>query len=224
MSSEVTLQKQAKALGDPTRHRIFRYLADADRPVDVAELTSQFGLNHNAIRQHLARLVDAGLVVEDTRTPGKPGRPRLIYWIDPAADERWGTGGPYQRLSRLLVDMIATGSTPEEAGRRAGRALRVRRGQDPITALQEAIARAGFDPTVRDRGDGVEYILHNCPFSEAAIVDPDTVCGLHLGLAQGLADQLEGVTVDDLVRRDPHRAGCQLRFQLSSSGGETAAS
>ena len=40
----VTLQEQAKALGDPTRHRIFRYVADADRPIDVAELTAHFAL------------------------------------------------------------------------------------------------------------------------------------------------------------------------------------
>ena len=59
-----TLQEQARALGDPTRHAIFRYLADAGTPVDVAELTEHFGLNHNAIRQHLAKLVHAGLVTE----------------------------------------------------------------------------------------------------------------------------------------------------------------
>ena len=55
-----TLQEQARALGDPTRHGIFRYVADAQRPVDIAELTDYFGVNHNAIRQHLAKLVSAG--------------------------------------------------------------------------------------------------------------------------------------------------------------------
>ena len=52
------------ALGDPTRHSIFRYVAAKRRPVDVAELTAHVGLHHNAVRQHLARLVDAGLVEE----------------------------------------------------------------------------------------------------------------------------------------------------------------
>ena len=63
-SDDDTLQEQARALGDPTRHEIFRYIADAGRPVDVAELTSHLGLNHNAIRQHLAKLVNADLVTE----------------------------------------------------------------------------------------------------------------------------------------------------------------
>ena len=55
-----TLQEQARALGDPTRHSIFQYVADAGHPVGVAELTAHLGLNHNAIRQHLAKLVSAG--------------------------------------------------------------------------------------------------------------------------------------------------------------------
>ena len=56
---DTRLQEQARALGDPTRHGIFRYVADAARPVDIAELTEHFGVNHNAIRQHLAKLVRA---------------------------------------------------------------------------------------------------------------------------------------------------------------------
>jgi len=59
------LQRQARALGDPTRHQIFRYVADAGEPTGVAELTAHFGLNHNAIRQHVAKLVTAGLVREE---------------------------------------------------------------------------------------------------------------------------------------------------------------
>lgn len=34
-----TLQEQARALGDPTRHQVLRYLADAAGPVDLSELT-----------------------------------------------------------------------------------------------------------------------------------------------------------------------------------------
>src|SRR4051812_37520204 len=100
------LQEQARALGDPTRHGIFRYVADAGRPVGVAEMTAHFGLNHNAIRQHLAKLLDAGLVVESTVPIAGPGRPRLVYEIDPAAESRWGVVGPYERLSLLLAEII----------------------------------------------------------------------------------------------------------------------
>src|SRR4051794_28809500 len=108
------LQTQARALGDPTRHGIFRYLADADAPVGVAELTAHFGLNHNAIRQHLARLVAAQLVTETTAPPAGRGRPRLQYVVDPSSESRWGVVGPYERLSMLLTEVVRSGEEPVE--------------------------------------------------------------------------------------------------------------
>ena len=83
-----TLQLQARALGDPTRHDIFRYIADAARPVDVAELTKHLGLHHNAIRQHLAKLVRTALVTESTPPAIGRGRPRLRSVADASADSR----------------------------------------------------------------------------------------------------------------------------------------
>lgn len=38
-----TLQLQALALGDPTRHEVFRFIADVARPVEVVELTEPQG-------------------------------------------------------------------------------------------------------------------------------------------------------------------------------------
>ena len=43
------------------------------------ELTGYAGLNHNAIRQHLAILKDAGLVTEEAERRDRPGRPRRLY-------------------------------------------------------------------------------------------------------------------------------------------------
>ena len=73
----------ARALGDPTRHRLFRYIADAPRPVGVGELTDYVRLNHNAVRQHLAVLKGAGLVTEEAEDRDRPGRPRLLYRLHP---------------------------------------------------------------------------------------------------------------------------------------------
>ena len=211
------LQVQARALGDPTRHGVFRYLADAGIAVDVAELTAHFGLNHNAIRQHLAKLVDAGLVVESAAAPTGRGRPRLLYAVAPAAESRWGVTGPYERLAMLLTEVVRSGDTPVEVGRRAG--LRQRLGHraasnDPALAFSEVMSRQGFDPTVAQRGDSVEVTLHTCPFASAVLTDPDTVCELHLGLAQGVAEAVGGLVVDELIPKDPRRAQCKLRCRL----------
>jgi len=209
------LQVQARALGDPTRHRIFRYLADANGPVDVAELTVHFSLNHNAIRQHLAKLVDAGLVLETKAQATGPGRPRLVYDVDPTADSRWGVTGPYERLSLLLAEIVRTGDSPVEVGRRAGRQHRISvpPAADAVSGIVDAMARAGFEPETRDRGDHVDIVLGSCPFQSTALADPDTVCALHLGLAHGLAEGTDAI-IDGLIARDPRRAGCRLQIHV----------
>ena len=79
------LQRQARALGDPTRYRIFRYVAEAAGPVTVAEITAHVELHHNGVRQHLAKLCDAGLLVEEFSAPAGRGRPALQYRLDPSA-------------------------------------------------------------------------------------------------------------------------------------------
>lgn len=213
------LQLQARALGDPTRHDVFRYIADAERPVDVAELTEHVGLHHNAIRQHLAKLVDAGLVSEATAPQVGRGRPRLCYTVDPSAESRWGVTGPYERLTLLLSEIIRTGDAPIDVGRRAGRRERTLTGEavdDPVAGLVGVMERQGFEPTATRRGGRVDIVLGACPFETTALADPDTVCGLHLGLALGAADSLDGVVIDELIPRDPRRGACRLRCHVES--------
>ena len=211
-----TLQEQARALGDPTRHAIFRHIVEAGEPVGVAELTERFELNHNAIRQHLAKLVVADLVLEGRAAGTGRGRPRLAYTVDPAAESRWGVTGPYERLSLLLAEVIRTGDTPVEIGCRAGRRDAVEHPADdgPAAAVLQAMARGGFEPTMQQRGTKLDVVLQSCPFASTALADPDIICELHRGIALGVAEQVGGIVVDDLVRKDPRRAQCRLRTHL----------
>lgn len=210
------IRTQARALGDPTRFRIYTFVVDADAPVTVAALTDHVGIHHTATRQHVAKLVDAGLLEETIERRMTRGRPRKLYSVHPNVDARWQAHGPYQRLSRLLVEIVATGRMPEEVGFDEGaRSPIMPSGSgDQVDALQDAIARGGFEPRRRSVGGNVEFVLQRCPFADAADVDPDTVCDLHLGMARGLSSQLDRVEVDELVRADPHKAGCRLRFHL----------
>ncbi|MAT06582.1 MAG: hypothetical protein CL424_16200 [Acidimicrobiaceae bacterium] len=218
-----TLQQQAKALGDPTRHAIFQYIADAGDGVDVAELTEHFGFNHNAIRQHLAKLVDADLVTESPAPVTGRGRPKLIYRVSPSTESRWGVAGPYERLSWLLTEIVRSGETPVEVGRRAIERQHLGSptpDRDPIDALVAEMERSGFEPTVRRRGDQVDIVLGTCPFASTAQIDPDTVCNLHLGMAYGVAELVDGLVIDELVPHDPRRANCRLRCHVARSAAE----
>lgn len=207
------LQQQARALGDPTRHGIFTYVASAGSPVDVAQLTEHFGLHHNAIRQHLAKLVGADLLLEAKHASGAPGRPKLVYVVEPTAESRWGVVGPYQRLSKLLAEIIRTGDTPEEVGRREGLRLRSEGTTPPgVPALVRAMAREGFRPEAQHRGARIDVVLQNCPFAATALEDAETVCALHLGIAKGVLEGTDDLAVQDLVAKDPRRAGCRLEL------------
>lgn len=215
----VDLQVQAKALGDPTRHRIFRYVADAAAPMDVAELTELLGLNHNAIRQHLAQLVAADLVVESVAPSSGRGRPRLNYELHPGADSRWGVPGPYERLSIWLAEVVRTGDSPFEVGRRVGRRRRLSEtaAEDPAGTMFEQMVVYGFQPVAIHDGDHLEFNLTVCPYAATALADPDTVCAMHRGIATGVAESAGGIVVDELIANDPRRANCRLRCHLEAT-------
>lgn len=214
----VDLQVEARALGDPTRHGIFRFVADADRPVDVAELATHFGFNLNTIRQHLAKLVQAGLLVEQSAPSSGRGRPRLTFSVHPGVDSRWGVTGPYERLALWLSEVVRTGERPFEVGRRVGKRERLSQSDvsDPVEVLVGAMSRHGFDPVVSRTADSVDITLRACPFVTTALADPDTVCQLHFGIASGIAESGGGIEIDELVPKDPRRANCRLRCHVDS--------
>ncbi len=217
------LQSEARALASPSRHRIFRYLADADDAVGVAELTSFMGFNHNAVRQHLAVLVECGLVTEQVEESRGRGRPRLLYHLNPQAAGLWETPGPYQYLAGLFASALESGRTPREEGQQAGRqtAATLRGGRDPLDAFEDQIRRGGFHPQRIIKGSRVDFVLERCPFEDVATSNPGAVCQLHLGLAEGLAEGLGGIEVDRLVIKDPHRAGCRVALRQRPARRDT---
>lgn len=212
------LQEQAKALGDATRYRIFRYLCEAANPVGVAELTDYLGLNHNAVRQHLAALQGAGLVIRDRETRRRPGRPRLLYRPIPEAGSDVVDDRPYEYLASLLGEVLSDGDDPLHTGRTAGRreAAKFGGGTGSVEALEEQMARSGFRPSRRTEGAHTEFVLGRCPFEAIAAIHPETVCRLHLGLAEGLAAGFGDLQVAGLIARDPHGGGCRLSVRSCS--------
>lgn len=216
-SRDEEVQRQARALGDPTRNALFRWIHARGTPVGVADLEAQFTLNHTTIRQHLARLVDAGLLVETTAPPTGPGRPRLVYRVAPGVEGTWQHDGPYERLALLLLEALTTGASAREVGRAEGRRLAALDPPttDPRDAMCEHMAEQGFAPRRSGRGRRVDVVMARCPFEAAAAAAPDVVCDLHRGLAEGMAEALGGVEVRDLVARPPRRAGCRLQLEVA---------
>ena len=205
------IQREARALGDPTRYRLFRYVVEARRPVGVAELTDFIGLNHNAVRQHLVILKEASLVVEQVETRSRPGRPALLYELHPEAAGKWETTGAYAWLAGLLAEAMKDGLSVREVGYRDGqRRARAHDGLDTGAAMEYELLRGGFRPVRHEVGSKTEFVIERCPFADVAATNPTEICQLHLGLAEGLADAIGDVSVDRLVKKNPHQAGCRL--------------
>jgi predicted ArsR family transcriptional regulator len=207
---------RSRALGDPTRYGIYRHIARRERPVSIAELTGEFTLNHNTVRQHLKKLCDAGLVEVARDAPRGPGRPRLLYRLSDEAASEWNDEGPYERLSLLLLEVATTGADALEVGRAAGRSIHLDVGaEDPVAAMTAAMAAQGFAPQVATGGEHTEVVLRHCPFASAAEANPGIVCDLHRGMLEGLSEQLVGIASPRLIAHDPRLGRCGVHLEVS---------
>ena len=211
--------RTAALLADPTRLRLLELVEASSEPVGVAELAAQVGVHHTSVRAHLARLRDGGLIEERTAAAVGRGRPKLVYLaaagsrspqLDTARD-------PYRELSGLLTEAVGTGRSPRRVGHDAG--VAVAASSPAVTAIdtiQAEAAALGFEPRRASRRDGqLDLVLQHCPFRDVAAQDPDTICALHLGIAEGVADTLGGVEVLGMVVKDPYRAGCRLQLRAT---------
>lgn len=199
-----------KALADPTRRHLLRLLDDAETPLEVSVLADQTGLHRNTVRDHLEMLRRAGLVSRTAEDRSRPGRPKMLYSAAPMETRSPGFEG-YRFLAEVLAsymqaNMSEPGKIAEEAGRAWGRYL-VERPQpfaEPdssqvVDQIVTALAELGFSPEETTRKEGFNVKLHDCPFREVARARTDVVCGVHLGILRGMAEELGGAaTITDL--------------------------
>lgn len=183
-----------------SRSAVLAALRQAGRPLDVQQVAAAVGLHANTVRFHLERLAASGLVNRAREDRTVPGRPRAQY--SPAHPS---TGGrrSYRLLAEILASSVAAGGNrrtqaPWRAGRSWGRHLveppRPGRRPDADGATRELVSvmrEIGFDPEPVTAGRRREILLRHCPFLEVALEHPEVVCEVHLGLAQGVLEELE---------------------------------
>lgn len=189
-----------KALAEDTRFRLYRYLRLVDRPVSVREMSRRLSLHPNTLRPHLRRLEEAGLVRRGVHRRSGVGRPQMLYQgLDPEGDE----GRDFRLLAEMLAGLLNTKRDLQKARGLAeewGAYLVSQGGPKPgsrlpervnLAVLQEAMARAGFDPRFRRKGRSVEVTLRDCPFRELTDDHRELVCTLHEGLLEGMLGGLK---------------------------------
>jgi predicted ArsR family transcriptional regulator len=192
---------EAPVLGD-SRSRVLDVLLDARTPIGVNEVAERVGLHSNTARFHLDGLVESGLATRQTEGREQPGRPRTLYAAAPGS-ARAGRRS-YRLLAEILTSYLAAQSRQPtqaalSAGAEWGRFLARRpapfrkvTAEQATAELTEVLDEIGFAPEPVQSGRKRQILLHHCPFREAAEEHREVVCAVHLGLMQGLLDELGG--------------------------------
>jgi predicted ArsR family transcriptional regulator len=197
-----------RVLAGASRVRVLEFLRARDTPLTAPDVAAQVGLHPNTVRMHLDQLADAGLVTREREPRRGPGRPRLLFAAVPAAAAPPVTDdgpGAHEDGYRVLAGILA-GRLERESGADAAREAAAAgrdwaRTLEPVADLPSPATPAqarqrvvqvldgmGFAPA--DTGPGGPIELHRCPFHQVAEEHSLVVCGVHLGLMQGVLDDV----------------------------------
>ncbi len=206
MQAMTDVELRHRALASPIRVRLLALLRRSGGALAVEELAGAVGLHPNTVREHLDRLVVAGLAVRDIAPPAGRGRPRLRYTAaGPGDADVAAYTGLARALSDALEDLPDPASAAVAAGERWGRAMIAGDGAAPAAAPAERVLamldRSGFAPDSDGHGDPIR--LRACPFLSLARDRQRVVCSVHLGLLRGAVTELglapDGIRLEPLV-------------------------
>lgn len=197
-----TLYETARALGEETRFRIYRQLFLSGHAASVTDLARSFDLHPNAIRQHLSRLEQAGLVVSTLDRTSGAGRPRRLYEPSPEPVE---FGHPPRTL-KPLVSMLShvVGALPSDLAllrelgwawgrtwgteRRAGNGGVPRSRKRRVERVARQLAEWGWQPVTRTENGSVRISTGRCLFEGLSPEREGACCALEEGLLFGLVE------------------------------------
>ena len=217
------LYETARALGEETRFRIYRRLSLSGQAESVTQLARSFDLHPNAVRQHLARLEQAGLVVSTLDRSSGAGRPPRLYETSPEPIE---LGHPPRTL-KPLVSMLShvVDSLPARPGRlrglgrawgrewatqrRTGNGGVPRSRQRRAELLARLLAEWGWQPITRNENGVVRISTGRCLFHDLSPERDGRCCALEEGLISGLVEATLNGRAE--VVRLP---GCRLEIEL----------
>lgn len=111
MSGEDHVTRVHRALAAPRRAEILSLLKSAGRPLAIQDIADTTALHPNTVRNHLDRLVHAGLVTQMTEERESPGRPRALFIASEPADAA-------TRASASVASASAAGTAPDDSGYR----------------------------------------------------------------------------------------------------------
>jgi len=222
--------RRVASLSEPNRRAIYSYVVGQGREVSRDETSEALGLSRALAAFHLDKLVEEGLLEASYRRLGTgtgpgAGRPSKLYRRSGLRVDVSLPQNQYALAARLLVRAIRDAGSPAtlaklamDEGFRIGTEARRRAGARPsksslLEKAIEVLTEYGFEPFAGAKG---EILLRNCPFNAAVEESKEIVCGMNLGLMEGLIKglRLGGVS----ARLDPKPGCCCVAIDV---GGRT---
>jgi len=175
-----------------THDEILRAIKGQGR-VTIAELAAHLNITPVSVRHHLSSLQAEGLVKSSEVRQGV-GRPRLVYTLSEAAQERFPAR--YLRLSERLLDELkstlspraleemfahmAEGMVAEYAARLEGKSL-----EEKLAMLIELLGTEGFMAKWNRTGETISLTEYSCPYLRIGQRHPE-VCAIDQTVIQQL--------------------------------------
>lgn len=161
-------------------------------------------MHHSAVRIHLTRLQNAGLIVSKAQSQrGVVGRPQLVYLPNPTTTNLTLPPRNFELLARMALEFTLTsagadlpaeefatswGSAYIRDGGQAGARLPL---PEALSALVDELRGMGGSPTLAKlNGDGYALVEHNCLFGDVSSYYEPLVCSLHQAAMQGMLQEL----------------------------------
>jgi predicted ArsR family transcriptional regulator len=176
-----------------SQQAVLAALRDQPDLVEIDALARHLGRHPNTLREHVAALVEAGLVVRHQAPAEGRGRPRWLYGTaeptevdenaELAAALAWRLA--HRERNPLAAAREVSRHWAEQIIARHGLVRRrtPRAGREQVVAVLDDL---GYAPRPDSRIDRVE--LTRCPLLQVASDVPEVVCNVHLGLVEELLD------------------------------------
>lgn len=214
---------QLCSLDDPTRRRLYDYVAGQRGAVTRDQAAAALDLDRSTVAYHLDKLVEGGLLAASFARPdgkGGPGAGRPAKHYE-RSDLEFAVSLPprdYQLAAELLAraaETDASGAVRQALDRAAaalGRELAEARADDAGDDLLAQLASQGFEPY----DDGGVVRLSNCPFHRLAQQHTELICGMNLAMLQAVTEATDGGYE---ARLDPAPGRCCVAFTPRDGGG-----
>jgi predicted ArsR family transcriptional regulator len=216
------------ALAEPLRRNLYLHVAGAPDAVSREDAAAALGVSRSVAAFHLDKLAELGLLdVEYRRPPGRggpgAGRPAKLYRRSRGEVAFTVPERHYDLAASILAAAVADAQerdvpldeAVQAASRRCGRdlgapapdAAEPRSDVQALGRVAEVLTAHGYAPC----REGDYITLENCPFHALAEQHRALVCGMNLGVIEGILEGAGATEVEASLSPAPGRCCVTMR-------------